>query len=246
LIISHSRKFIFIKTSKTAGTSLEMALSKYCDEQDVIARLVPKEEKQRRSIAGLGARNDLKPLSELGPLELMRYMLLRKRERVFLEHSTASYVRGKVSDDIWNNYFKFGVMRHPFDRMISYYHYAKNFEIENSRPQLWDHNDFDQYLRYRTADLTENWRQLTARDRVLVDFVARFETLETDLAEVSRRIGLDHNIYEDMRAIRAKGGIRPEGASVKRSLTERQRDLIARVCAKEMETFGYTREAPVS
>ena len=44
----------------------------------------------------------------------------------------------------------------------------------------------------------------------MVDFVVRYETLEEDLAEVSARIGLEHNLYEDMKDIRAKGDFRPE------------------------------------
>ncbi|MEL6382956.1 MAG: chondroitin 4-O-sulfotransferase, partial [Cyanobacteria bacterium J06626_18] len=30
MIISHEYKFIFLKTRKTAGTSIEIALSKFC------------------------------------------------------------------------------------------------------------------------------------------------------------------------------------------------------------------------
>ena len=36
MIISHKYKFIFIKTSKTAGSSIELYLSKYCGKNDII------------------------------------------------------------------------------------------------------------------------------------------------------------------------------------------------------------------
>jgi hypothetical protein len=243
VIISHTRRFIFIKTVKTAGTSLEMALSKHCAEGDVLARLEPREEKQRKAVAGIGAQGHLKPVSAMGGTELVRYLTRGTRHQAIAEHSSALQVREFVGEEIWASYFKFAVVRHPFDRMVSRFYYSRHFEEENGRRVVWDHEDFDQFLRYRTEHLTENWRLLTELDRVLVDFAVHYENLEADLAEVSRRIGLDHNIHDDMRAIKAKGGIRPEGASVKQILTGHQRDLIARVCAKEMETFGYDFEA---
>ena len=38
MIISHKHKFIFIKTVKTAGTSIDIALSKICEPQDIITQ----------------------------------------------------------------------------------------------------------------------------------------------------------------------------------------------------------------
>jgi len=39
MIISHAHRFVFIKTRKTAGTSLEIARSRYCGARDVITAI---------------------------------------------------------------------------------------------------------------------------------------------------------------------------------------------------------------
>ena len=48
-IISYNKNFIFIKSSKTAGTSMEIALSKFCGTEDVIAPLDSFAEDMRKS-----------------------------------------------------------------------------------------------------------------------------------------------------------------------------------------------------
>jgi hypothetical protein len=47
MIVSHEHKFIFLKTKKTAGTSIELALSELCGTDDVIAPLTEIDEARR-------------------------------------------------------------------------------------------------------------------------------------------------------------------------------------------------------
>ena len=50
MIVSFPRQFIFIKTSKTAGTSLEIALSKYAVPEDILTPITAEDEVMRRTL----------------------------------------------------------------------------------------------------------------------------------------------------------------------------------------------------
>ncbi len=57
MIINHKYKFIFIKSFKTAGTSLEIALSKFCNKNEIIKPIVKKDELIRRKLQYTGPQN---------------------------------------------------------------------------------------------------------------------------------------------------------------------------------------------
>jgi len=239
VIVSHARRFIFVKTLKTAGTSLEMALSRYCAEGDILTRLVPEEEKMRREVAGIGAQNYTRSLDEYGLADRVKLMLRGHRKAKLSEHTPAWLARERLGEEVWDSYFKFTVVRNPFDRAVSRYFYTKRYFGENGLPEFWDRDSFDQFLRYHAELINENWRMYTYRDDIIVDEVARFEHLETDLASISARIGLEHNLYEDLREIRAKSDYRPDGATPGTMLDPAHVELIALLCSKEIERFGY-------
>jgi len=83
MIISHEHKFIFIKTNKTAGTSIEIALSKYCGSNDIITPISDEDEEIRRQLGYRGPQNYLYPIHDYGVRDYIRVMRKGKKRKFF-------------------------------------------------------------------------------------------------------------------------------------------------------------------
>lgn len=224
MIINHRYKFIFLKTRKTAGTSIEIALSQFCGPGDVITPIAKEDEliRQQRSLPG--PQNCLVPLKYYRRLDWAKAGLLAGRPR-FCNHSTADFVRKRVSEDVWSGYFKFSFERNPFDKAISRYYWS----AKEPRPSIAD------YLSSVRSDLLTNWDVYTINDAIAVDYLGRYENLDDDLQVIKERLGLPG----EWGLPRAKGQYRKNREHYSSVLDAVSRERIETVCAKEIKALGY-------
>lgn len=164
MIASHRHRFVFLKTRKTAGTSIEIALSRHCGPDDVITPISPADERLRRELGGRGPQNHL--------TEPRAYNHMRARRAITL-----------LGRPTWEAYFTFAVERNPWDLVASSYRYSAR------RPGF--SVPFADYVRSRRVDrLAGNERIYRLRDRVAVDVVYRYEELPAAMRDVGERLGL--------------------------------------------------------
>jgi len=149
------------------------------------------------------------------------------------EHAHAERVRA-FQPAAWRNYFKFCFVRNPYDRAVSDYLWRTR-KTGNSRLSFLDFLDrlerrcFDDRTIPRHFD---NWPIYAIADRVAVDFVGRFEHLERDLDEVFARLELPRpGLGHEKRMNRSPEYRHWYGA--------RERAIVARLFAPEIEQFGY-------
>ncbi|MHA7871241.1 MAG: sulfotransferase family 2 domain-containing protein [Hyphococcus sp.] len=188
MIISHAHRFIFIKTMKTAGTSIEAALSEVCGPEDVITPFSPENESFRSGRAPQNYRLD----HPLVPKRPLWRRLLGRPERYYhasvgyYEHMPAQRIKAYAGDEVWNGYFKFAFERNPWDRQVSYYLYKTR--KKHPRPS------FEAFMRNRRKAFVDNHALYTIDGEIAVDFLGRYETLQTDFQEALRRIGVEREV----------------------------------------------------
>ena len=225
MIVSHKHKFIFIKTEKTAGTSVEIALSKYCGPDDIITYISPKDEEKRREMGYPGAQNYKIPFSRYSKLDYLRLLYHRKRRRYY-NHMRASEMKPYLGDEVWNSYFKFCFERNPWDRIVSFYYWRFRKE---PRPSVSEFVQSIEANKLRAFDL------YTMTSEIVVDKVYLFEQLGDAMEDIRKRL----NIEEPIELPRAKGHFRKDRRNYREILSEQDREKIAKVYAREIAYFGY-------
>jgi len=233
MIISHAHRFIFLKTAKTAGTSIEIALAKFCGTADVITPITRKDEALRSRHGARGSQHHLAPWSDYRGTDLARLLLRGKRKLRFYNHMPAREILQFIDRSTWDSYFKFCFERNPWDRVLSYY-YMKN--RSEPRQPLAEFLASGMPLRLRETGLD----LYTLDGEVAVDRVCRYEELDEELERVRQLIGLP----EALSTPRAKGSYRKEKRSYREILGTAEAERIAEMFATEIALFGYTFDPP--
>lgn len=233
MIISHEHRFIFIKTGKTAGTSVEIALSQVCGARDVITPISAEDEAVRREVGGRGPQNWVLPVSAWTLADWGR--VVRRPTRPgkarprFYHHMPAAEIAARVGPGVWGSYYKFCFTRNPWDRAVSLYYWRHPTEPRPGIAEFLQSDEAARILRHGTRG------RYTIDGKVAVDRVCRFESLEADLNEVLERVGVKGGV----KLPRTKAGTRGDRRPYREVLDEACRRRVEEVCGEEIGGWGY-------
>ena len=250
-IISHRHKFIFVCPRKVAGTSLRIALARHCGAADVILG----DETYRR---GLDA-------DDFGVLVAQNTEAFADTEIAgwLSPHILPDTIRARVGARVWDEYFKFTVVRNPWDLFVSFHRYKLLVDWPNiqhaggTRVRGWFGNVRRRArLRRALRDLQRGrckesvefalrkglFAPLVAEipqfyfchGRRYADHYLRFESLQRDYDEVCRSLGLPRKTLP-----RAKTGVRKRGDDYRACYTDYSKEHIAAICRRMVHEFGY-------
>lgn len=229
MIVSHRHQFIFLKTYKSAGSSLEVLLSKFCGPDDIVTRLQPEDEALRPDS---GPRNYVLPFWRR-PLRGNIKTLMGRRPHVrwtgYYAHMPAKAVRRAMGPEVWGNYLKITSERNPWDRQVSIYHWRTRHMTE--RPSFGTYlRSNDRRVRLRNFDI------YSERGRIVADEVILYHDMRGCLERLFDRLNLE--LPDEIPG--AKTGVRPESDRDYRILyTDETREMVGRWYAREIKAFGF-------
>ncbi|MGF1774963.1 sulfotransferase family protein [Vibrio wakamikoensis] len=173
-IINNSKNFVFVHVPKAAGTSVTNALSKYTTYLDL----------------------------EIGGTHFGEIIQPAYKKRFGLgKHSPASGMRTVIGEDKWNEMFTFSIVRNPYERVISTFKFLNKWEGTPAKykeelskfkdineyilSNMWEESDGPDFIfKPQTFWLTD----VKDRNKVIVDFIGKLETLDIDLAKIKSKI----------------------------------------------------------
>ncbi len=161
MIISHKYKFIFIKTRKTAGTSIEVALSRVLDDSDVATKVYPIED-------GHFPRNFVLNGNEIS------------------SHCSAEFVRTCIGGDTFDSYYKFCVEREPVDKCISHYYMRLRSPSHNENTKF---KNWREYMELANFPVDAD-KYLDSAGALLVDKIINYENLDAELGDIMRTLAV--------------------------------------------------------
>lgn len=224
-MVSHQHRFIFIHIPKTAGTSIE-------DAFDHFSEFKGRGGQDHRTIRDL---EPLRPEYFLTP-DAGRYRDLGRRYANRLRNTKNPANRIYVNADQYQDYFKFSFVRNPWSRAVSWYKNVIRDEIHRAEFKIPENISFKEFI----IDYPDNWG-LKPQTHWLksfngdypLDFVGRFESLESDFKEACAKIGSPPNISLPHK-------IKGNGVDYRTFFDQESVEILAERYSEEIDFFGYS------
>jgi len=213
MIISRGRRYIFVHIPKTGGTSLALALEARAMKDDILIGDTPKAIARRARLKALAPRGRL------------------------WKHSTLADIDGLVSAEDLAQFYLFTLVRNPWDRMVSYYHWLRDQSFDHPAVALSKSHSFSGFLNhpdtcasFRASPAGSYLRDAAGQERP-ASFL-RLEHLAADIAPLQAHLGFRLLPLPAVNSSRRKRDWRAY-------YSDSDAAVLADICAEDIARFGY-------
>lgn len=213
MIYSPKHGYIFIHIPKTGGTSLARALEARAAADDIMLGDTPKALKRRHKARGVAAAGRL------------------------WKHSMLADIVGLVTPEQIAQARVFTMVRNPWDRVVSYYHWLQGQSFNHPAVAMAKTLAFSAFLNdpqiMASLQAHPYGRYVTDADgRERCDLFVRLEHLEEDIARLEQLIGLRVGpLPHDNRSERKK--------SYRSYYSKEDQHLVGDLLKEDISRFGY-------
>ena len=159
-------------------------------------------------------------------------------------HSTLEEYLDAFTPEEIISYFKFTVVRNPWDRLVSAYHFLKKGGCGYNdktwfADELSEYADFEDFVKkWVNRDNIWKWHHfrpqyhymLDKRGKVQLDFIAFLENIEADFSLIAERLGKDVSLPKSNQSERKDHAA---------YYTEETRNIVADAYAEDIKMLGY-------
>lgn len=208
MIISRGRRYVFVHIPKTGGTAMAQALEARAMADDILIGDTAKAQRRKGRLKDLPARG-----------------------RVW-KHSTLRDMEGVLSDADLADMLVFTLVRNPWDRMVSYYHWLRGQAFDHLAVRAAQAHAFKGFL--ADKGVQESFRRSPATsyvERAPAPVFVRLEHLAEDLGPVESHLGFALHLE------RVNVSDRP--GDYRAAYDTETRAIVADICAEDIARFGY-------
>lgn len=212
MIISRQRRYVFVHIPKTGGTAMALALEARAARDDILIGDTPKALARRGRLRGLRVPGRL------------------------WKHSTLADIDGLLDADEMAAFLIFTLVRNPWDRMVSYYHWLRDQSFDHPAVPRAKSMDFSDFLNHPA---TQRSVEALPYSSYVSDptgagragLYIRLEHLEADMAPLSAHLGFAPALPFVNQSARDRDW-RPY-------YTDADAATVGRICAQDIAQFKY-------
>lgn len=220
MLVSHRKKFIYTKTIKTGGTSVESYFEKYCMRDGEWTFDHKREEYQSEyGIIGFRGTHEEK----------------LAKQPTFYNHMPAYKIKEIIGSKTWDEYYKFCVVRNPYEKVLSafFHFFIYNNNIIKSETELI--HLFREWIKSGKGTLNDK-HMFTIDGKLCMDFFIRHESMLEDIKNVCRILDIE---YTPDALPKLKSGYKPEKVSILDYYDAKTARIIEDRYSVEFELFKY-------
>lgn len=212
MIVSRERGYIFVHIPKTGGTSIALALEDRAMADDILIGDTPKAKRRKNRLKGVETDGRL------------------------WKHATLSDAHGLITADEMVEMFCVTLVRNPWDRIVSYYHWLQEQSFDHPAVMLSKQLGFSDFIDHpsteaalRAAPYSSYMRDPDGIERA--DHYIRLEHLQADLEPFEAHLGFSLAMPHVNRSQRDQ--------DFRSFYSDTDANRIADVCAEDIARFGY-------